>query len=403
MRERRAAHVRPLPPPGERMKPRRPIRSNAPSPLSLQRYKPISTAPRMPVPIGLAIGSALLMLGLVVVLIGSGLVVNVAGGVGDAFHNAMTRLTSQAPETAAPSGAASVDSPTLDLPAGLGYTNVASQVLQGSVPPPTVGKSGYTVHVYQLGTGASHSKSLVASVNVGSTTKFATPPITLVEGPNVFAAALNGPSGEGDLSGSITITLDTAPPPITIASPRQNATINASTVTIAGQTDASINLIVRNQQISGGGVTPASSGPDGKFTASIPIIAGSNTIVVSGTDLAGNSASTTLTVKRAYGDLAAHLQVTPSRFAASAKTTLKLVMHATSVNGGPLAEGQVTFTVQVQGLAPVVSPQITTDATGTATWQIDISGATSGSGQASVLVTSPAGDTVTATAAITIT
>lgn len=387
------------------MKPRRQIRADAPSPLSLKRYKPISTAPRIPLPIGLAIGSALVMLGLVVVLIGSGLVVNVANGFGGAFHDAVTKLTSQPPATAAPSGAVSVDTPTLDTPDNSGYTNQASQTLQGRVPAPTVGKSGYSVHVYQLGTGAkaANSKSLVASVPVGSTTRFVTPQITLVEGINTFAATLVGPSGEGSLSQSVAFTLDTTAPSIAITSPRQNATINASTLNLSGQTDPSINLLVRNQQVAGGGVTPTSSGPDGRFTASLPIVAGPNTIVVSATDRAGNSASTTLTVKRAYGDLSAHLQVTPSKFSSAGTTSLKLVAHATSTNGGPLADAQVTFTVQVQGLGPVVSPNVTTDATGTANWQISISGATPGSGQASVLVTSPAGDNVTATAAITIT
>ena len=387
------------------MKPRRKIRAQGPSPISMQRYKPISTAPRIPLPIGLAIGAALVMLGLVVVLIGSGLVVNVATGFGNAFHDAMTRLASQPPASAAPSGEVSVDTPTLDPPGNSGYTNQASQTLDGRVPPATVGKSGYTVRVYQLGTGknGANSKSLVASVDVGSTTRFATPPITLVEGANTFAAALAGPTGEGNLSQSISITLDTTAPSINITSPKQNATINASTLNLAGQTDPGIGLIVRNQQVAGGGATPVSSGPDGKFTASLPIVAGPNTIVVSATDLAGNSSSTTLTVKRAYGDLAAHLQVTPSKFKSAGATSLKLVLHATSTNGGPLADASATFTVQVPGLAPVVSPNITTDATGTATWQISISGATAGSGQASVLVTSPAGDTVTATAAITIT
>jgi hypothetical protein len=57
----------------------------------------------------------------------------------------------------------------------------------------------------------------------------------------------------------------------------------------------------------------------------------------------------------------------------------------------------------VQGLGPIVSPEITTDATGTATWQVAVSGATAGIGQASVLVTSPDGDQVTATATITTT
>jgi hypothetical protein len=340
------------------------------------------------------------MLGLVTVLIGSGMMVDLARGVGSAFHDAITQLTSQPPPTAAPSGVA-LDTPVLDSPANAGYTNAASIVLQGQVPSLTVGKSGYKVHVYQLGTNK--AKSLVADIAIGTTTRFSTPPLTLVEGSNLFAASVDGPSGEGNLSPSITYVLDTSPPAISIGSPHQNALLNSGTAPISGQTDANVSLILRNQQLAGGGVTTTTAGADGKFSASIAIVAGSNTIVISGTDQAGNTATTTLTVRRNYGDLAAHLQVSPSKFAASAKVTLKLTLHATSVNGGPLADAQVTFTVLVQGLGPIASPQLTTDKTGTSTWQIDISGATAGTGEASVMVTSPAGDVASATASISIT
>jgi hypothetical protein len=341
------------------------------------------------------------MLGLVTVLIGSGFMLDMAKGLGSAFHDAVAQLSSQPPATAVPSGVA-LDTPQLDTPANSGYTSQASMPLQGTVPPPTVGKSGYKVHVYQLATN--NVKTLVAEVVVGTSTRFVTSPVTLVDGNNIFAAALDGPSGEGDLSPSVTYILDTTPPSITVSSPRQNAMLNSSSVSISGQTDPTISLIVRNQQVAGGGTNITTSDSAGRFSVSVPIVAGPNTIVITGTDKAGNSATTTITVHRNYGDLAAHLQVSPTKFAASAKVTLKLTLHATSVNGGPLADSQVTFVVQPQGLGPISSPDgLTTDSQGVATWQIDISGAAAGTGQASVMVTDPAGDVVTDTATFTIT
>jgi len=368
----------------------------------MRRYRPVSTAPRIPVPIGLAIGGTIAVLGLIVVLIGTGLVVDVARGFGNAFNDAVARLTSQAPATPAPSGAV-LNTPVLDAPPSPGYTSSSTEVLQGSVPAATIGKQGYSVRVYELGSGENGTKTLVAEVPVGATTRFTTPAVTLTEGTNTFAATLVGPSGEGILSPSITYILDTTPPAIKILSPRQNATVNASTINITGQTDPKAALVVSNRAVSGGGVTTATAGDDGSWSVSMPVVAGENTIVITATDQAGNPATTTLTVQRSYGELAAHLQVTPSKFSAASKVTLKLVAHCTSVNGGPLADAQVTFTVLIQGLAPIQSPQLTTDSTGTATWQIDISGATAGTGEASVLVVSPAGDTVTATSGITIT
>lgn len=76
-------------------------------------------------------------------------------------------------------------------------------------------------------------------------------------------------------------------------------------------------------------------------------------------------------------------------------------MHATSFGGAPLANASVTFTVTIQGLGPIVSPPLITNASGVATWQVAITGASVGTGQASVLVTSAGGDVITATAAIT--
>jgi hypothetical protein len=384
------------------MKPRRTIRADAPPASAMRRYRPVSTAPRIPIPIGIAIGGTLAMLGLIVVLIGSGLVVDVARGFSDAFNDAVAKLTTQLPATPAPSGAV-LNTPVLDGPTGSGYTTDASEVLQGSVPAATVGKSGYSVRVYELGIGENGTKRLVAEVPVGATTRFTTPAVTLTEGTNTFAATLVGPSGEGILSPAITYILDTTPPAIKVLSPRQNASVNSGSVNVTGQTDPKATLVVSNRQVTGGGVTRVVAGDDGNWSVSMPIVAGSNTIAISATDEAGNSSTTTLTVKRPYGDLAAHLQVAPSKFSASSKVTLKLVARCTSVNGGPLGDAEVTFTVLIQGLAPIQSPQLTTDETGTATWQIDISGATSGTGEASVMVISPAGDTVSATASITIT
>jgi hypothetical protein len=53
--------------------------------------------------------------------------------------------------------------------------------------------------------------------------------------------------------------------------------------------------------------------------------------------------------------------------------------------------------VTVAGLGPIVSPELTTDETGTANWQVTISGSQPGIGAATVMVTSSEGDQVSAT------
>jgi hypothetical protein len=341
-----------------------------------------------------------LMLALLTITVGAGLVTDVIGGIAGAFGNSITRISSQPPATAPPSGVA-LDIPVLDVPTSNGYTNQTSVSIQGSVPAASVGKTGYAVHVYLL--GKSGSRKEVARVAVGGTTRFITPPITLTEGSNAFLATLEAPTGEGQPSPVVTYVLDTTPPKITISSPAQGIKVTSATIDVSGACDAGATVTIRNEQAPGGALNSQVLGTDGRFKLTVPVVAGPNAIDLMATDLAGNSSSTSLTVNRDYGQLGAHLAVAPSKFAASSKTTLKLSMHATTFNGGPLANATVTFTVLIQGLGPIVSPELMTDATGTVTWEVAVAGASPGTGQASVDVTSPMGDRVSATAGITTT
>lgn len=366
----------------------------------MRRYRPVRTGPRVNGPAATVIVAACVMLGLLTLTVGTGLAANVVGGIAGAFENAMSRLTSQAPATAPPSGVA-LSTPVLDPPTGNGYTNQPTTTLFGSIPSQAAGQTGYTIHVYRL--VANGPQQQVAVVPVGATTRFSTPPVTLLEGPNDFVATLVTPAGEGQQSPKVTFTLDTVPPKIVVTSPGSGYTVNASSVSVSGTCDAGSTIAVRNEQAPGGGYAQAVVGPDGKFKLTVAVVAGSNALDLTATDLAGNTSSTSLTVKRSYGQLAAHVAVSPSKFAASAQTTLKVTLRATSFSGAPLANATATFTVTIQGLGPIVSPELTTDATGTATWQVAVSGAEPGNGQVSVLVTSPAGDQVTGTAAITTT
>jgi Glucodextranase, domain B len=377
--------------------PGRRIRASAPPSNLIRRYRPIRTGPRVPGPVAIVVVAAICMLGLLTLTVGTGLAAGFIGGIGSAFNNAVSHLTSHAPATVPPSGV-TLDTPSLDAPDAGGYTNQATVVLEGTVPGDTVGKSGYTVRVYLLGKNG--DRAVVANVVVGGTTRFGTPALTLKEGNNSFVATLVSSGSEGQPSPTVTYILKTSPPKIVVSSPASGAKVSTSTLNVTGTVDAGATVTIRNEQALGGAVSSQVVGADGKFKLTVPVVAGPNTIDLSATDLAGNSASKSLIVNRDYGQLAAHLSVSPSRFAASSQTTIKITLRATSLNGGPLANAKATFTVSIEGLAPIVSPELTTDATGTATWQVTISGASIGNGNASVLLTSPAGDQVTATTAI---
>ncbi len=337
-----------------------------------------------------------IVLGLVALNIGSGIAANLTS----AFGDAMSRLSSQAPATAAPSGVA-LDTPVLDAPDNDGYMSQTPLPIQGSAPGAALGKNGYAVIVYRVGKDG--ARQPVAQVDLGATTRFITPPIAMNEGENVFVATLKTPSGEGQPSPPVTYILDTTPPPITVSSPGQNAQLSAASLDVSGKTDPGVTVTIRNRQAPGGAQSNQTVGPDGQFKLTVPVVAGSNTIDLTATDQAGNHSSSSLTVNRYYGQLAAHLTATPAKFSADSQTTVTVTIHATSANGGPLANAKATFSVQIQGLGPIDSPELVTDATGVASWQVPISGGSPGNGRASVLVTSPAGDEIRETTAITTT
>ena len=341
--------------------------------------------------------AACLIVGLLTLTVGVGLVGGLVGGIGGAFENSLNRLTSHVPGTPSPSGTA-LDTPVIDAPLNGGYTTQASLPLQGTVPGDVVGKSGYKVNIYLITSKGAQRK--VTSVAGGGTTRFITSPVTLTEGNNSFVATLASSSAEGAPSPVATYILDTVVPKIKISSPAHGAKVSASSIEVSGSCDAGTNVAIRNEQAPGGSLNSVTVGADGGFALTVQVVAGPNTIDLTATDQAGNVSVASVTVTRSYGQLAAHLSVSPSKFKASKKPTLTLSMHASSFGGAPLAGASVTFTVTIYGLGPIVSPQLTTNASGVATWQVAITGASAGTGQASVLVTSAGGDVITATAAI---
>lgn len=347
---------------------------------------------------GIAIAGALVIVGVFMLSIGASLAGGILNEVGAVVGDVVARVASQPPATAAPSGVA-LDTPMLDQPTNHGYTNQATLVLSGSVPRAVVNKSGYLVRVYAVAGDSTRIK--VADAEVGSTTRFITPELTLAEGVNTFVGTLVSPSGEGNSSPPVTYTLDTKPPKLTITSPAQNSLLKGASVDVVGKSEAGVTITVRNRDAPGGSPSSMIVDTNTSFRLTVRLVAGGNTIDVTATDQANNTTATILSVKRDYGKLAALLSASPTKINTNVTTTLTLTVHATSSTGSPLANASVTFTVNVNGLGPILSPDITTNAKGTATWTTSISGAAPGPGSASVLVTSATGDQARGTTPLT--
>jgi len=105
--------------------------------------------------------------------------------------------------------------------------------------------------------------------------------LPLQEGPNTITAIATDPAGNSATS-SVTVTLDTVPPALSLISPASSLT-NRSAVVVSGTTEPGATLTVDG--------SPVSVGVSGAFATTLSLVDGPHTIVVVATDAAGNQAS----------------------------------------------------------------------------------------------------------------
>jgi hypothetical protein len=381
----RPAQVRPRPASNGR-----PAAATRPRPRSgrIPSRAPVNRGSGLPIYARIVLAVAVVALGVVVLSAASGAVVRAVGGIGSGLSAAIGKFTA----TPAPSPTAAVapDAPVLETPIEP-YTNQATADVSGTIPGAAVGRADVQIRLY-MSTAGKPAKT-VGDQAVGGSVSFTFPAIALTQGANTFTATIVRDGTESEPSAAITYVLDTKAPTLTIAAPRNGATINRSTVAVTGRTQARSAILVRDGDSNTSAT--ATAGTDGTFSVSIALAAGTNALSVTATDPAGNAKSTSLTVRRGSGKLTASLSVSLYRFSAK-KLPDPLTVRVTVVDpdGHPLADAAVTFTISVPGV-PTITQQETTDKSGRASFSTTIPrGASIGTGPAAVLVhTDEFGDT----------
>jgi hypothetical protein len=336
---------------------------------------------------GLPLVARLMLLAAVVVL--GGLALFTASGgmgralaaIGSSLSGAIDALT--ATPTPRPSDPLVLDSPILGVP-DEPYTNVPTADLSITVPAEFVGRTDTRIRIYQaLGDQAAEP---IEDVGMPSLTPQVVVPVALVKGANTFTVALLGPSGEeSEPSASVRYVLDQEPPKVSLASPRNNATVNGRVVTLVGKTQARSDVTARNE--ANNQTAAVTAGTDGAFTLSLPLAAGTNGITISSIDPAGNQGELVVAVLRGSGKLTAGLSVTIYRISRKLlPEPIELGVLVNDPDGRPLEGALVTFTLSVPGIQTITS-DATTGGDGRATFQTTIPrGATVGQGIATVLV-----------------
>src|SRR2546426_157525 len=201
--------------------------------------------------------------------------------------------------------------------------------------------------------------------------------LPLAEGPNIITASASSQEGAAGTA-SISVTLDTTPPHVTITSPPDQFVTAESSISVAGNVNDLVVGTVNDQQaqvsVNGANAQVANRT---FLAADVPLALGPNTIQAIGRDRVGNSATTQITVVRRALTQA---QIRPvsgnNQFAAIESLVADpLVVALTDALGNPVPNQPVIFKVSqndgtlVAAGGSGASVSATTDARGRASAQ----------------------------------
>ena len=347
----------------------------------------------MPLVAKLAMAGGVLVLAWFCLAIGLKLVAPGFSSLVKGFGDMVGSMTNIAAKPSPSASGQLTDAPAIDPP-DQPTTNIASVDLTVHVPAGIPGLQGYTCRLYVTLPGGQPTR--LTETPIGGTATLILSSVGLTKGTNTFTATVIGPAGESAPSQPVTVVLDVSKPKITITSPKNGASVSGTSVTVKGKTQAASEVRIGND--SNGATVSTTADDTGLFAAAVTIASGANNLTITVQDPAGNGNTATITVLRGTGTLKVNLTGSVYQF-----NSKKLPTHVTftAVVVGPdgkrVAGATALFTVSVPGLQPLVSSQITTDSSGTATFSTTIpKGAMAGAGLASVLITMPTG-TLTAT------
>ena len=374
----RPTHVRPRTPSTGRPAPVK-VRPRAPSHTRLAGHTRVDRGGRLPIPVRLVLVLGVVALSVGVLYVGAGGLSRAAGAVGASLTGFMDELA--ATPSPSPTELLVSDAPNLESP-DEPYTNEAARDLVFTVPASLAGDNEHRIRVFQQ--LKDQQPVAIGEWPIGATQRVVVP-VELETGINDFSAIVVGPGGESEPSPVVRYVLDASPPKVTIVSPKADATINRNAVEISGKTQGRSSIIARNQANDASISVAAAS--DGTFTMRLALATGSNAILISTTDPAGNVSETSLTVRRGSGKLTVALSASAYTFRRSRlPDPIRLTATVTDPDGKPLRGAALTFTLSVPGIATITREGLS-NASGRVIFDATIpKSATLGQGLAAVLV-----------------
>lgn len=121
-----------------------------------------------------------------------------------------------------------------------------------------------------------------------------TPTTALSDGTHTIKVSASDYDGNVATQKSVTFTVDTVPPELSVSAPVDNLVTNQSSLVVKGTTnDVTSSPVTLTIKLNGGTEQTVEVGSDGSFTKTLTLVTGENTIVVTAKDGAGKTSTVT--------------------------------------------------------------------------------------------------------------
>lgn len=121
-----------------------------------------------------------------------------------------------------------------------------------------------------------------------------TPTTALLDGTHTIKVSASDYDGNVATQKSVTFTVDTVPPELSVSAPVDNLVTNQSSLVVKGTTnDVTSSPVTLTIKLNGGTEQTVEVGSDGSFTKTLTLVTGENTIVITAKDGAGKTSTVT--------------------------------------------------------------------------------------------------------------
>lgn len=121
-----------------------------------------------------------------------------------------------------------------------------------------------------------------------------TPTTALSDGTHTIKVSASDYDGNAATQKSVTFTVDTVPPELSVSAPVDNLVTNQSSLVVKGTTnDVTSSPVTLTIKLNGGSEQTVEVGSDGSFTKTLTLVTGENTVVITAKDGAGKTSTVT--------------------------------------------------------------------------------------------------------------